>query len=559
MSLVVRNDMRPSRVRGTHSDRIESQRYDLSAGFNICLYAGLFVRPVGSRIRLIVAVGLVGLVMAAILVTQRFPLSPFSSVAISGIRANCATMIEDSSNRPVTARSGTILFGCSARTGWPPTSLDCGEGCPSAYPVFNVSQTGDYTPVFTLPQYYTGLFVAGTTGCSPPAGSGSPPAQLTNGAKMQLSGSGSSPNLFYYCASYASVASTGATLSSFTISWGLGSTVFGQTIPSVAVPPEPPPTALSVVRGIDNGLYYATLAGGWSGWQSLGGSTAGQAVFCSGGSGRLYLSVRGLDNRTIYLKSYSNGAWSAWTSPDGLTTAEPACASMNGTLHLLVRGVEYGLWYNSLDEVSGRWSGWQSLGGSVSSSPVLAASPGLNRLDVVVEGEAGSIWHKAFINGVWSPAWDSPMGITSDVPAVSSDGQTLHIVVRGAGNDLWYNSLNFTTSFWSGWIPLKGTTGITPSLATDSSGTVHLFVVGVEGQIYDKSLAQGGVWSTSWDSAGGTTNNPVAVTTQGSNIAIMVSATNGGIWYNTLAGSVWQGWTGLGGSTALAPALSAIS
>src|SRR5437867_2477552 len=467
MSLVVRNDMRPSRVRGTHSDRIESQRYDLSAGFNICLYAGLFVRPVGSRIRLIVAVGLVGLVMAAILVTQRFPLSPFSSVAISGIRANCATMIEDSSNRPVTARSGTILCGCSARTGWPPTSLDCGEGCPSAYPVFNVSQTGDYTPVFMLPQYYTVLFVAGTTGCSPPAGSGSQPAQLTNGAKMQLSGSGSSPNLFYYCASYASVASTGATLSSFTISWGLGSTVFSQTIPSVAVPPEPPPTALSVVRGIDNGLDYATLAG--------------------------------------------------------------------------------------------RWSGWQSLGGSVSSSPVLAASPGLNRLDVVVEGEAGSIWHKTFINGVWSPAWDSPMGITSDVPAVSSDGQTLHIVVRGAGNDLWYNSLNFTTSFWSGWIPLKGTTGITPSLATDSSGTVHLFVVGVEGQIYDKSLAQGGVWSTSWDSAGGTTNNPVAVTTQGSNIAIMVSATNGGIWYNTLAGSVWQGWTGLGGSTALAPALSAIS
>src|SRR5439155_324719 len=214
--------------------------------------------------------------------------------------------------------------------------------------------------------YYTGLFVAGTTGCSPPAGSGSPPAQLTNGAKMQLSGSGYSPNLFYYCASYASVASTGATLSSFTISWGLGSTVFSQTILSVAVPPEPPPTALSVVRGIDNGLYYATLA------------------------------------------------------------------------------------------VS--WSGWQSLGGSVSSSPVLAASAGLNRLDVVVEGEAGSIWHKAFINGVWSPAWDSPMGITSDVPAVSSDGQTLHVVVRGAGNDLWYNSLNFTTSFWSGWIPLKGTT-----------------------------------------------------------------------------------------------------
>src|SRR5206468_9329568 len=100
--------------------------------------------------------------------------------------------------------------------------------------------------------------------------------------------------------------------------------------------------------------------------------------------------LRGSDNTSIFLKSYSNGAWSAWTSPGGGTTAEPACASMNGTLHLLVRGVDYGLWYNSLDEVSGRWSGWQSLGGSLESPPALAASPSINRLDVVVQGAAGA-------------------------------------------------------------------------------------------------------------------------------------------------------------------------
>ena len=282
-------------------------------------------------------------------------------------------------------------------------------------------------------------------------------------------------------------------------------------------------------------------------------------MFCSAWGGSLYLAVRGSDNTSIFLKSYSNGAWSAWTSPGGGTTAEPACASMNGTLHLLVSGVDYGLWYNSLDEVSGRWSGWQSLGGSLESPPALAASPSINRLDVVVQGAAGAISHKTLINGVWSQTWDPLTGITSDIPAVSSDGLTLHMVVRGADNGLWYNALNFTTSLWSGWVSLGGTTGIRPSLAGDSSGTLHLFVVGSNGQIFDKSLAPGVVWSTSWDSPGGAASNQVAITAQGPNIAIMVSGTNGAIWYNTLSGSVWQGWTGLGGSTALAPALSAIS
>jgi len=508
-----------------------------------------------------VAVGLVGLVLAAILATQHFPLSPVPSVAISGIKANCTAMIEDSSYSPVTAGSGSILFGCNGRTGWPPNWLGCGGGCPSAYPVFNVSQTAEYTAIFKLPQYYASLFVAEPSGCSPPSTSGSP-WQLTNGTKIQLSGSSSSPSFFYYCASYASVASSGATLSSFTVSWGSGSTVFSQTFPSVTVPPETPPktSALSVVRGIDNGLYYSTLTGSWSGWQSLGGGTAGPAVFCSGSGGSVYLAVRGSDNASIYIRSYSNGAWSAWTSPGGVATDVPACASMNGTLHLLVRGTDYALWHNSLNEVSGLWGKWQPLNGSLVSPPALAATPSLNRLDVVLQGASGGIYHKAFINGAWSQSWEPlPNGITSDVPAVSSDGLVLHMAVRGGNNDLWYNALNFTTSLWSGWVSLNGTTGVTPSLATDSSGTVHLFVVGADGRIVDKTLAPGGAWPTNWDDTGGTTSNPVAVSAQGTNIAVMVSGTNGGVWYNTLAGSVWQVWTNLGGSTSLAPALSAIS
>jgi len=88
----------------------------------------------------------------------------------------------------------------------------------------------------------------------------------------------------------------------------------------------------SVVRGMNNGIYYATLAGSWGGWQSLGGVTASAPVLCYGTSGSPYLVVRGWDNASIYINSYSNGVWFGWTSPGGTTNAQPACASMMGIL-----------------------------------------------------------------------------------------------------------------------------------------------------------------------------------------------------------------------------------
>jgi len=232
---------------------------------------------------------------------------------------------------------------------------------------------------------------------------------------------------------------------------------------------------------------------------------------------------------------------------------------MNGILYLVARGLDYNLYYNSLDVATNLWSGWTSLNGTLLSPPALATTPSLNRLDVVVQGGSGTIYHRALINGIWQ-AWEAPAGgNTADIPAVSSDGRSLQVVVRGGDNGVYYNALNFSSGQWfPSWVSLSGTTGFAPSLATDSSGTVHLFVVGAYGRIYDQSLA-GGVWSTNWDDTGGNTNDPVAVITQGSNVTIMASGTSGGVWYNTLTGSTWQGWTSLGGSTSLPPALSTIS
>src|SRR2546428_4821254 len=89
------------------------------------LYAGLSVRPVGSRIRLIVAVGLVAFVLAAILATPHFSLSPLSSLSIFGVKAHRTPPIEESPKGPATVGSGTILFCCYIPQGLPPTRVTC--------------------------------------------------------------------------------------------------------------------------------------------------------------------------------------------------------------------------------------------------------------------------------------------------------------------------------------------------------------------------------------------------------------------------------------------------
>src|SRR2546421_6487014 len=66
------------------------------------LYAGLFVRPVGSGIRLIMAAGIVGLVLAAVLLTQHFLPSPISSVATTGLNAYCTAIVIASSHARLT-------------------------------------------------------------------------------------------------------------------------------------------------------------------------------------------------------------------------------------------------------------------------------------------------------------------------------------------------------------------------------------------------------------------------------------------------------------------------
>jgi len=228
-------------------------------------------------------------------------------------------------------------------------------------------------------------------------------------------------------------------------------------------------TLYVVVRGATSELWATTLdlnTNTWApSWTDLiGFSQSVPGLAASPTVNRLDLVVRGFDDR-IYHKSLINGAWSqSWDSPSGGTIGAMVAVSDGSSLHVVVVGGASSLWYNSLSLFSNTWTGWVYLSGSTPSTPALVWTPGLDRLDLVVRGMDNGLYHKSLENGVWSPAWDSLDGLTSNAPAAASDGSTLRVEVVGMDDSLVCDSLPLTGELWSGWAGMTGASTLTPSM-----------------------------------------------------------------------------------------------
>ena len=316
---------------------------------------------------------------------------------------------------------------------------------------------------------------------------------------------------------------------------------------------------VSIVEGLDGNLYSSLSRpdGSWNSWQSLSGSASSPPVPCRSGPDRVDLVVRGMDNG-LYHKTFVNGTWSGWDSLGGLTRDQPACAVLNGSIYVLVRGMDNSTYYDVMNLLSGSWSGWTSLSGSTPSAPVVVATPGPSRLDLFVRGMDNSVYYKTFINGAWSSNWNPLSIATVTSPAASSDGSFLYLVVVGPDSSLWYNSLSFSSNTWTGWTSLQGSTPSTPVLvSTPGLNRLDIVVRGMNNVVYHKSLVNG-VWSSAWDSFNGLTLHTPSAVSDGSNLRLVVVSMDNSLLSNLLplSSAQWSGWTRLAGSTAMTPALA---
>jgi hypothetical protein len=87
----------------------------------------------------------------------------------------------------------------------------------------------------------------------------------------------------------------------------------------------------------------------WSGWTEVkGDGRTGDAPAAAVYDGKLYVVVRGVEDRVFY-NSY-DGGWSGWTEAggNGRISAAPSAAVYHGELYVVVRGVQDRIYSNQL-------------------------------------------------------------------------------------------------------------------------------------------------------------------------------------------------------------------
>jgi hypothetical protein len=228
-----------------------------------------------------------------------------------------------------------------------------------------------------------------------------------------------------------------------------------------------------VVRGTNNDQIWFgsvnTTDDAFSGWTLLDGATP-SAPTLTANSTTLCLVVRGESNNIFYrFYNITSQSWTAWTAvPVGSTVDSPAATMLSNQLHVVVRGANNDqIWYSNINLTTSTFSGWTLLDGATPSAPTLTANS--TTLALVVRGENNQIYYRFYTiaTQIWRSWTAIPVGSTIDSPAATITGNSLQIAVRGISSDqIWYSNINLTTSAFSGWTLIDGSTPSKPVLTS---------------------------------------------------------------------------------------------
>jgi hypothetical protein len=326
-------------------------------------------------------------------------------------------------------------------------------------------------------------------------------------------------------------------------------------------------------------------------WTSLGGLTISSPAVTgiyradTGGHVRVDVVVRGSDNG-VYHRYYNwTTGWSSWISLNGKTLDQPAVAyaqyNYKDTLHVVVRGMDNALYYKKFDIASATWdASWTKLdpiaeAWYAGSAPVLVKYSGTlgDNLLLFFRGTNNYLyyarWHNYWANFA-GKTWLK--GQTPDIPAVNVYGETIHIVVRGMDNGIYYKNgsllgLESTgTIDWSAsWQKLPGSTLSAPTLVRGEGiySMLSLIVRGSDNAIYLKWYYDSLNSWTPWDPWGGKTTERPALWISPGPVGgvwyLYVRGTDNGVYrrYAYFQGGIWKkgAWTYMNGKTSSAPTI----
>ena len=224
-----------------------------------------------------------------------------------------------------------------------------------------------------------------------------------------------------------------------------------------------------VVRGSDGASIWHCVVDPSTGefkkpWTRIPGSTPSRSALAPAPDGKLYLVVRGGNNR-IYYNVYSNGSWLGWKAlPSGSTIDAPAAAVLGNALHIVVRGSDgASIWHSWIDPSTGEFSGWRRLPGSTPSAPYMT-SDGV-KLYLAVRGGDDRIYINSFYED-WEGWRAIPSGRTPGTPAVAVYGRFLHVYVVGFDVGIYRTTMDLYTGKFARWERVSGSTSSPPALTS---------------------------------------------------------------------------------------------
>jgi hypothetical protein len=164
------------------------------------------------------------------------------------------------------------------------------------------------------------------------------------------------------------------------------------------------------------------------------------------------------------------------------------------------------------------------------------------------------VYARTQISGGWT-AWQSLSGTTLNSTSLCHSGPgTVELVVRGADNSLWHD--RYFNGSWAGWDSPGGTIYKQPSCAV-LGNTLHIVVTGTNGQLwYNSRNLVAGTWGTWQPLLGNSLTAPVLVASPSLNqLDLIVRGGDSGIYHKVFAGGAWTpGWEQLVGTTLDIPA-----
>lgn len=327
----------------------------------------------------------------------------------------------------------------------------------------------------------------------------------------------------------------------------------------------------------------ATCPGGWSGWDSLGGTLAGNGVPARNSDGRLEAFARWWNDGSIrHAWQVCPGCgWSTWSAfealPGGRTTVSdpaPRRHPDDGRLEIFVVAGDGSVWNKWQLTAGGTWSGWASLGGSLDSDLTVAVNSPADNFEVFGRGT-----DNALVRNYWDPSlarwsgWLSLGGSLADnsSPAVgkNKDGR-LEAFVRwddGASDrsirHIWQCSLCLPAG-WSGWASMSGSWILDPVVARHDDGRLEAFAPASADP--SQTATNNSAWSSwqvcpgcdwsAWSSLGGSLDSAITIgINPNGSFEIFARQPNFPDVYHRMlhnywdaANARWSGWISLGGT-----------